>query len=507
MTATSTVRAEQQAKKSLAFRSNALVRVLVLTTLFAAAALLESVRLSSLLNAGVWLHLRTGTWVLQTHSLPRTGLFSQFPSLPWKDSSWLIDVVLAAAYSRMELRAPVFLFMLFQTALAVITFLLAKQRLGNFWGAVALGVLAQSVIGLSQGLPYSGSILFFGVELLVLERSRRTGRVEPLYWLPALFLVWANVHALFLAGLALLIIFAGSTWIERQLRRPDLDWVDRELRPLPFKPLVIVSALSLIATLINPYRLLLFSSAYRTLYGSTGFSYFAEMRAMAFRQPQDYVVMLTVMAAFLALGRQRSPRVFEMLALTSGTLLGFRIQREVWMAVLPAIAILGRGFALRERDWETNHESHVSWEKPVCALMVGAILAIAALRLPDQNALMARLKPNFPLQACDFIRQNHLPPPLFHEYSWGDFLTWYLPEYPVAIDGRLELYGDEITEGYFKVIAGGERIEAYPALAGAQTLLLRKDSGMTKALTTLPVLTAQYRLAYSDDIAAVFVRQ
>jgi hypothetical protein len=30
---------------------------------------------------------------------------------------------------------------------------------------------------------------------------------------------------------------------------------------------------------------------------------------------------------------------------------------------------------------------------------------------------------------------------------------------------------------------------------------------MVTALTTLPALTAQYRLAYSDDVAAVFVRQ
>jgi hypothetical protein len=111
------------------------------------------------------------------------------------------------------------------------------------------------------------------------------------------------------------------------------------------------------------------------------------------------------------------------------------------------------------------------------------------------------------VKACDFIRDHGLPQPLFNEFPWGSFLTWYLPEYPVAIDSRLELYGDELTDGYFKVIAGGERPDAYPALVNAQTLLLPQQSGMVKALTTLPALTSQYRLAYSDDLAAVFTRQ
>ena len=120
---------------------------------------------------------------------------------------------------------------------------------------------------------------------------------------------------------------------------------------------------------------------------------------------------------------------------------------------------------------------------------------------------MSVINKNFPARACDFVRDNHLSPPIFNEYSWGSFLAWYLPQYPVAIDSRIELYGDEITESYFTVIAGGVRLDSNASLAQVQTLLLQKQSGMVTALTTLPALTAQYRLAYSDDVAAVFVRQ
>ena len=228
---------------------------------------------------------------------------------------------------------------------------------------------------------------------------------------------------------------------------------------------------------------------------------------MSFRQPQNYALMLLIMAAFLALGRRRSLRVFELLALTAATLLGFRIQREAWMAALLAVTILADAIERMARDRESQEASRASWENAACAVILTAILLLAAFRLPHQDALRSRLSQTFPVKACDFIRDHGLPQPLFNEYSWGSFLTWYLPEYPVAIDGRPELYGDELTEGYFKVIAGGERLDAYPALGNAQTLLLPKQSGMVKALTTLPALSSQYRLAYSDDLAAVFTRQ
>lgn len=483
-----------------------LLRTFALVALLTAAPLYEAIHLSSLSSASIWGHLRSGLWMLENFSVPHAGLFSQYPNLSWTDSSWGFDVVLAAVYKRLGLRAIPLSFMAMRAALALVIWLLARAGKSNFWSAVVINGIAQYVIPVSQGLPYAASIVLLGMELFLLERSRRLGSTQPLYWLPALFAVWANVHALFLAGLLLLVIFAASGWIEDRLRTLRPDWVNREIRRLPLRTVLAVCAGSALATFVNPYTFHLYPTALHSLYSEAGLQYLAEMRAMSFRQPQDYALMLLVMTAFLALGRRRSLRLFEVLALTASVLLAFRIQREAWIAVLPAIAIIADGFGFRGKDWN-RQESLASWEKPLCSLLVPAILVIAVLRLPDQNRLIALLQQKFPVRACDFIRQNNLPRPLFNEYSWGSFLTWYLPEYPVAIDGRLELYGDEITNGYFNVTAGGEPVGAYPALASAQTLLLQKESGMTKALTTLRSLNAQYRLAYSDERAAVFVRQ
>ena len=116
---------------------------------------------------------------------------------------------------------------------------------------------------------------------------------------------------------------------------------------------------------------------------------------------------------------------------------------------------------------------------------------------------MARISESFPVRATDFIRQNRLPQPLFNSYFWGGFLTWALPDYPVVIDGRLDLYGDSVNIPYFELTWAKIRLESHPDFAQAQTILLEADSPIAQALATLP----NFRVVYRDEQAVVLVRE
>jgi hypothetical protein len=229
------------------------------------------------------------------------------------------------------------------------------------------------------------------------------------------------------------------------------------------------------------------------------------MASMSFRRPQDYVLMLLVMMAFLAIGRKRSLEVFELLVLLGGTALAFRIQRDAWTVVLPAIAVLSMtSFAERDES-ESRRMTVRTWEWSAVAASTAIVLVIAAVRLPDRPALMGRIGQNFPVRACEYIVSNKLSRPLFNEYSWGSFLTWYLPEYPVVVDSRVELYGHDVLTKYFDVVGGKERLDSDPMVARAGTLLLERNSAMAKALRNLPALSSQYRLVYRDEMANILV--
>lgn len=481
-------------------------RVLALLLLLSAAPVWAAFHITAFYNGDIWWHLRTGLWILQNHGFPRAGLFSQYADRPWVDSSWGFDVLLAGVYKVLGLRAVPVLLMVFKLALAAVTFMLARGWRGGFWFGVLLSAVAQYVMVDLLPRPILFSMLFFGVELFLLLQSRRCHDLRPLYWLPVLFFLWADLDGQFLSGLLLLGLYVAATIAEFLLHSSGVTFF-----PAPSHWLAKVSAisgLSVAATLLTPYSLQLFPSAFQTAYGKVLFEDFQEMEALAFRRPQDFVLMLLVMAAFLALGRQRSRDLFKLGVLAIFVMLAFRVQRDVWCVVFPAIAIIADALADAQHELEPSENSpEWKWETPLVAALVFIVLLAATLRIPNNETLMTQASRVLPVKACDFIRANQLPGPLFNAYSWGGFLIWYLPEYPVAIDGRLNLYGDEINDRYFKVTEGTQRLETDPSFTGARTILLEPNSGLLKALTTLPALREQFRVVYQDNVATVLVRR
>jgi hypothetical protein len=211
--------------------------------------------------------------------------------------------------------------------------------------------------------------------------------------------------------------------------------------------------------------------------------------------------MLLVMAGFLSLGRRRSLDVFSLLVLMAGTAIAFRLQRDGWLAVLPAIAIIPAGLLSSQPLFWMSYK----WSRIPAAALTAIAVIFATLFLPRNGVLVDKIDQAYPVKACDYIRNNGLPQPLFNAYSWGSFLTWYLPQYPVAVDSRVELYGNRLLESYFSVVSGKERLETEGIVSPSGTLLLERQSAMARALTNLPVLEARYKLVYSDDLASVFV--
>lgn len=496
---------EVESVSAAAPKTQGILRVACLVVLFSVAPVWESVRTTSLLNPDVWWHLRAGLWILQNHGVPRTGLFSQLSSTPWNNTSWLFDTLLAVNYKLFGLRAVVFLLMRLKLAFAAITYLLARKSGARFWIAVLLSAIAQFVVPALQPAPPSVSILFFAIEMLLIVHVRRSGNWRTLLWLLPLFTVWANVDIQVVSGLALLALSLLVSICESAVRRSQFDFLKNPYPPLSFMHLGAVLCISVVCTLLNPYSFHVFSDFGEALYSGVGFRYFAEMHSMVFRSPQEYLLMLLVMTAFLALGRRRSLEVFELSLLIVTTLLAFRIQRDAWIVTLAAVTIISPGFLPGESNAEKRAISNRL--SALGAAAVAVVFLIASFRIPANPSLLAKVSQNYPVQACEFIVKKNLPQPLFNTYLWGGFLTWYLPEYPVAIDGRISLYGDKNLARYFDLIGGKARLENDPAFASAQTVLLERQSGMAKAFTNIPALSSRYKLVYSDNIAVVFLRQ
>jgi hypothetical protein len=502
-----------------------LPRLLAAIALFSVAGLVEARHLSSLssiASGDVWWHLRTGFWILQNHALPHTGLFSQAAEQPWMAVSWIFDVKLAVFYRMLGLRTIPIFATGFKAGLAVVTFLLARGHRGNFWAAVVISAVAQYVLGGMAPAPVYGSVLFFGIELLILLESRQSADRRWLLLLPVLFLLWANADVYFVYGLGLLVLFVLARVCEEWWgRNSGLESEAAGVKAsgagmgkvaiFPISLFVIAGA-CFVATLVTPY----FYGPYEVFFArafSTANPYLAETYAPGFRQPQDYVLVLFVMAGFLALGLRRSRDIFLIALLAIATALAFHSQRDIWVVVLAVSAVMGETLSPAEsRDRADRRRlvlgrGHLGisnfgigefWIATGSAIAI-LVLAVAVAMPRSEEKLLAKAGESYPVGACNYIRENHLPQPIFNSLEWGGFLTWYLPEYPVAIDERIDLYGGDFFVQYSQMMNAGIRYTEFAPIANAQTIVLPRTAIMAQALGSLP----GYKVVYSDEVAVV----
>jgi len=484
----------------------ALIRTVVLTFTFTTAATYQLLHLTALTDPDLWWHLSTGSWILQNHAIPRTAIFSQFPSLPWVDSSWAFDLLTALCMRIWGLSGLPVLLMLLQVAIAIAIFTLAGGR-RNFWPAVILSVLAQYSIAPISPRPAMCSLVLLSCELMLLLNARRTGDPRSLFWLPLVFVIWVNLDRQFCYGLVVLALFWMAIVIEQLCRRQGITWFETGLPDIPIVMTSAAVGASLLATILSPYGYRSYLPAWLNATNSASDRFFPGLHSMRFRRPQDYLLMLLAMTAFFALGRRRSRDLFLISLLAISAVISFRYQRDNWLVLVAAVAIVGNAIpAATTAPAEARQKLRL--QKLTTTAFVFLVIVMLVLRLPGKNdvhsgeLLLLKIGRTFPISAADYIRQNRLPQPLFNAYAWGGFLTWALPEYPVLIDGRTDLYGDAINLPYFQATNATIPLESYPAFPQAQTILLEANSPMAQALSTLP----GFRIAYKDDVAVVLVR-
>ena len=106
-----------------------------------------------------------------------------------------------------------------------------------------------------------------------------------------------------------------------------------------------------------------------------------------------------------------------------------------------------------------------------------------------------------PVEAVNFIKMNNFQGRLFSSYNWGGYLLWALPKYPVFIDGRTDLYNDEVINEWLQVVR---------AENGWQDVLDKWDVHLILLEPTMKVIdllpgNGWHRL-YSDQKAVIYAK-
>jgi hypothetical protein len=113
----------------------------------------------------------------------------------------------------------------------------------------------------------------------------------------------------------------------------------------------------------------------------------------------------------------------------------------------------------------------------------------------NQAAIEARL----PVAAVDYLAEQSPPGPLLHSYDWGGYLLWRLwPAYQSYVDGRTDLFGEDLLREYLQVWRADPGWQEVVARRGFQSALVAPSAPITLALQT-----QGWRVVFQDELAVV----
>lgn len=453
------------------------------------------------LDLDIWWHLKVGDWILANRAVPHTGILSRTAAdRPWVAYSWGYEVLLSWAYRWFGLLGIGVFGTLLTLAIAYTVYWMLRRLSGRFWVALALAAIVCSAF-LFNGMPrpFFFSVVFFCVILTLILEANRSGRVELLYWLPLIFFVWANLHIQFIYGLFLVGLLVAVNTAQRLAEYWGIA-PDFLLPPtLPLPKIIAVFAGCVLATFLGPNFYHPYQAVYEYSKAKFAYSIIIELQPLNFRGYSHYAELLLTAFGFFAVGWRQKIDLFKLAMLTACSVVAYRTMRDAWFICIPAAACITDFPAPEE---QRDRPESLSELLGVAAAMVVVLFLFARGADFTQRGLDRMISASYPVNAVNFLRRNPQPGPLYNNLNWGGFLMWYMPDYPVAVDGRNDLYGDELD----KIFYGSENADTSykndPYLNEAGLVLLDAGLPLAKVLT----VDSRFKLIYQDQIAVVFVR-
>jgi hypothetical protein len=409
-------------------------------------------------DSDVFWHLAQGAQTLR-NGLARTDVFSWTATgTPVLIDQWLGQVGWYAAYAAAGWTG---IAALRGIAVAlVVTFIVAAALRAQPRPLVAV-IASLPAIALSR-YSWTERPELFGLacfSALVLIVRAAYDRPRTLLLAPPLLVLWANLHASFVLGVAVVAIASVTI----AARRADA-------RRFAFAALV----LSFAATLLTPSGPLIWTSAGGHFLSPPRFIQEEGAPDVTQLYGQLFVFAIAAVLATAALARPVDVReVFLLVPVLFVSLTAARHTPFFAIASAPYLASHGPqalgalARMLRLRGWSAPPSRAVpSLRVDIATAIVGLALVLGAARVatggPDLSGYPVAALPSLPTGSG-----------LLSEYDWGGFLIWYAPGTPVFIDGRLFPFLPAAMDDYRAIVGLHPGWQDVIARRDVRALLLR----------------------------------
>jgi hypothetical protein len=406
-------------------------------------------------DADMWWHLRAGQEMWKHRTILLTDQFSYTRSGDqWTNAFWLSEISFYLLY-RIGGYAAIALFVSF---VGGATFLLIHQRLpGN-------PILNSFIIILSAltAAPIWGprpQILSFLI-IAWLDRwlaDQHKNGVRQKWILIPVFALWANLHGGWIWGMLLLLAHISGGFVTLLLT------TDVNKKSTLRKETLTLLAWSILASLavgLNPNGLAIWGLPFQQVDVS--------MQIQEWLSPDfhrlDFQPLLWMIFLLLLTGQfARKPVPWSGLFKVIGfAYLTFVAQRNIALFAIVAAPLLAEWTHAALQALSNDKvgaqpralQTRITAAANVLIIVLLSSASLGYLLLKSQPSLVD--KP-YPVDAIAWIKKEQPAGRLFNSYNWGGYLLWNLPEYPIFIDGRADLYGEEILTQWHQMAQGTEQ--------------------------------------------------
>ena len=466
-------------------------------------------------DTDTWWHLRAGQWMVENWAILQIDLFSYTRyGQAWQYPGWLVEIPMYWIYSTFG-----------PGGLNIWTAIVVTLAFGFVWKTMPGGVflkafiliLAVTVSGVYWAArPYLATFLLAAVFLYLLDNyhwKRDRHSAKMLWWLPPLMLVWGNSHGGFAVGFLMWGVYLFSAlvqWI--------LGWIAARQKGKParqddakqyFLTLILIGALMGVAVCLNPSGPAIWLYPFKTVGITSLQNFIQEWQSPNFHalNVQPFAWLLFVLLGFVGASRRRLALTDFLLA-AGFAYMGLLAGRNIALFALVAPPVIARHADALAQNLAAVYGLKSSPDAPpkkLQSFINYGLLAVLALAVLAKATLIVPLEPNqdhfeetLPVQAVETIRSLQPTGRLFNSYNYGGYLVWALPEYPVFIDGRTDLYDDEVINQWLTVLRTDAGWEDVLDRWDIHLVLVEPGTALVDKLEQLDWL-----VLYQDDLAVV----
>jgi len=480
----------------------------------------------------VFWHLATGKYILATHQVPSTDIFGYMTQgQEWMPFEWGWDVITYSIYSFSGYNGlSVFRTIMFLLIFYLYFLILKKFKVNYTLIFISLFILAFGIIDRLSPRPHIMSYLAFVLLLLIIIQYRYVNRQKAniLFYIPLIFLLWANMHMGIIAGMFLFGIWVLSEII---IYFRQGSFSTKEI-PALTKPelirLLLIAAASVMVMFVNPN----FYQTYLYAYNHTKMKMLETinewMSPFSNKYNDSFVSIIYKTMLFLGIlilfYAKKKKDLFAALLYVGFALYSVRAMRFTvdYVLIIFVFLVITIDFLFNNLK---NEKIKVFFSKnPVLKIALSVFFIFLAISSNSNDLYMKYLKyyrvtgfginsDFIPTQMFDFMKENKIPDmsdKILNHFGTGGFFVWNFPEKKNFIDSRN--LNDDIFFKYNQLIAKQPGFEQKLNEYGIEYSiylapdLVRAPQEMEQTIISYFSKNKDWKLIFWDDKSFLFVK-